>query len=143
VASTVAELTVGDRHEAVVVRDLSRTQIVMYAGASGDFNPLHTDEVYATQVAGYDTVIAHGALTMGLSAKMITDWLVDAELLTYGLRFQRQVWPGDTLTTAATVSATEVRDGRVVAELQFETVNGNDEQVVSGYARVREVRPGG
>ena len=102
----LAELSVGDRYEATVVQELSRTQIVMYAGASGDYNPLHTDEVYATQVAGYPSVLAHGQLTMGLTAKVITDWIDDGELSGFGVRFRQQVWPGDTLTSTATVAPT-------------------------------------
>ena len=47
-----SELKVGDTHELVLVEKLSRTQIVMYAGASGDFNPIHHDEVFATKAAG-------------------------------------------------------------------------------------------
>ena len=49
-ALRAGELAVGDRHEAVVVDDLTRTQLVQYAGASGDYNPLHTGEVFATKV---------------------------------------------------------------------------------------------
>ena len=60
-------LTVGDTYKEVVVDNLTRTQLVMYAGASGDYNPLHTDEIYTTQKAGYPTVFAHGMLTMGLT----------------------------------------------------------------------------
>jgi acyl dehydratase len=135
----IAELTVGDRHEAVVVSDLSRTQLVMYAGASGDYNPLHTDEVYATQVAGYPTVIGHGALTMGVTAKLVTDWLADGEMIAFGVRFQRQVWPGDTLTASATVSgiSTSGEGGQPTVELELETRNQKGELVVSGYSRVR------
>ena len=59
-------LKVGDTVEQVVVDGLTRTQLVMYAGASCDFNPLHTDEVYATQVAGFPSVFGHGMLTMAL-----------------------------------------------------------------------------
>lgn len=51
-ALKASQLKLGDQHEAVVVRELSRTQIVQYAGASGDYNPLHTDEVFTTQVGG-------------------------------------------------------------------------------------------
>lgn len=133
----IAELAVGDRYEAVVVEDLSRTQLVMYAGASGDYNPLHTDEVYATQVAGYPTVIGHGALTMGVTAKLVTDWLEDGEITAFGVRFQRQVWPGDTLTASAAVSATGDENARPVVELELETRNQKGELVVSGYSRVR------
>ena len=59
------DLHVGQTFSAVVAENLTRTQIVQYAGASGDYNPLHTDEVFATQVAGYPGVFAHGMLTMG------------------------------------------------------------------------------
>ena len=60
-----------DTHEAIVVEDLKRTQIVQYAGASGDFNPLHTDELFATAAAGNPSVFAHGMLTMGMTGKML------------------------------------------------------------------------
>lgn len=139
-SAEIAELAVGDRYEAVVVSDLSRTQLVMYAGASGDYNPLHSDEVYATKVAGYPTVIGHGALTMGVTAKLITDWLADAEVIAFGVRFQRQVWPGDTLTASAAVSSVSAageHGGRPVVELELETRNQKGELVVSGYSRVR------
>jgi acyl dehydratase len=142
----IAELSVGDRYQSVVVSDLSRTQLVMYAGASGDYNPLHTDEVYATQVAGYPTVIGHGALTMGVTAKLVTDWLSDAEIIAFGVRFQRQVWPGDTLTASAVVtgvssasstSASGDLEASTVVHLELETRNQKGEVVVSGYSRVR------
>jgi acyl dehydratase len=142
----IAELALGDRHEAVVVEDLSRTQLVMYAGASGDYNPLHTDEVYATQVAGYPTVIGHGALTMGVTAKLVTDWLTDGEMISFGVRFQRQVWPGDTLTASAVVTGVSPASStfssgdtvtRTVVDLELETRNQKGQVVVSGYSRVR------
>jgi acyl dehydratase len=133
----ISELAVGDRHEHVVVSDLTRTRIVIYAGASGDFNPLHSDEVYATRVARYPTVIAHGALTMGLTARLVTDWLDDGVLTKFGVRFHRQVWPGDTLTASATVLDVTTEDGLAVIELDLETVDQNGQRVVSGYARVR------
>ena len=99
----IADLQEGDSRTAVVVDGLTRTQLVMYAGASGDYNPLHTDEVYATQVAGYDSVIAHGQLTMGLTATVVTGWVDEADLGAFGVRFKNQVLPGDTLTVTATV----------------------------------------
>ena len=65
-----SDIKVGDSHEEVVIDDLSRTQIVMYAGASGDYNPLHTDDKFTTEVAGYPSVFAHGMLSMGMTGRV-------------------------------------------------------------------------
>ncbi|MEQ9122871.1 MAG: MaoC/PaaZ C-terminal domain-containing protein [Alphaproteobacteria bacterium] len=128
-----SQLKVGDVHEEVVVENLSRGLIVMYAGTSGDYNPLHSDEVYTTQVAGYPSVFAHGMLTMGLTGKMLTNYVGDGRLTNYGVRFTNQVWPGDTLTAKATVA--EVRDDEV--DLTLETVNQDGKTVVTGNATAR------
>lgn len=133
-ALKASELTVGTTHEEIVVEDLKRTQIVMYAGASGDYNPIHTDEVFATQVAGYPTVFAHGMLTMGLTGKMLTNYVGDGRLTSYGLRFVSQVWPGDTLTARATVVAIREQDGKRFVDLTLSTVNQDDREVASGTA---------
>ena len=107
-ALKASDLKVGDSHEEVVVHNLTRTQLVMYSGASGDYNPLHSDEIFATKVAGYPTVFAHGMLSMGLTGKMLTNYVGDGRLTKYGVRFSSQVWPGDTLTATATVEASAV-----------------------------------
>src|SRR6204780_5987028 len=120
---SAAKLKVGDTHTERLVEDLKRTQIVQYAGASGDYNPLHTDEIYATKVAGFPTVFAHGMLTMGLTARLVTDWVGDGRLLSLGSRFERQVWPGDTLTATATIDAIEDSDAGPVVQLSIQTVN--------------------
>ena len=133
-----ADLKPGDTHTAVVAEDLSRTEIAMYAGASGDFNPLHTDEVYATQVAGYDTVIAHGQLTMALTAKLVTQWVDEARLVSFGVRFVRQVWPGDTLSVTATVAAVDSPDPGPLVHLELVTTNADGDKVVTGYATLRD-----
>ena len=136
-ALSASKLKVGDVHTARLVEDLKRTQIVQYAGASGDYNPLHTDEVFTTKVAGYPSVFAHGMLTMGMTGKMVTDYVGDARLTKYGVRFTNQVWPGDTLDSTATVKAVTEKDGVKVVELDVATVNQNGVVVVSGYAEAR------
>ena len=128
---------VGDERVLVLTDDLTRTRIVQYAGASGDFNPLHTDEVYAREVAGYPTVFGHGMLTMGMTARVVTDWAGDARLLRYGARFLRQVWPGDALTATATVTGVRDEEGGPVAELEVVTRNQDGVAVLSGSATVR------
>ena len=136
-ALSAKKLKVGDVHTARLVEDLKRTQIVQYAGASGDYNPLHTDEVFTTKVAGYPSVFAHGMLTMGMTGKMLTDYVGDARLTKYGVRFTNQVWPGDTLDSTATVKEVKDEDGRKIAVFDVSTVNQNGVVVVSGYAEAR------
>jgi acyl dehydratase len=131
-------LSVGDRRELLLVDDLTRTQIVQYAGASGDYNPLHSDDVFARQVAGYSGVFAHGMLTMGMTGRVLTDWVGDGRLVSYGARFVKQVWPGDTLTTIAEVTAIrEEADGTLVADLAVSTTNQDGVTVLTGAATAR------
>jgi len=130
-------MRVGDTHEAVIVDNLTRTQLVQYAGASGDYNPLHTDEVFATQVAGYPSVFAHGMLTMAMTGHMLTDWVGDGRLTKFGVRFVSQVWPGDTLTATATVSDVREADGARFVDLELSTRNQNGDQVLTGAATAR------
>ena len=130
-------LNVGDTHKEVVVDDLTRTQLVMYAGASGDYNPLHTDEIYTTEVAGYPTVFAHGMLTMAITGKMLTNYVGDGRLTKFGVRFTNQVWPGDTLTATTTVQAVRETKEEILVDLDVKTLNQKGETVVSGYATAK------
>jgi acyl dehydratase len=132
-----AEVKAGDSRRQVVAESLTRTQIVQYAGASGDYNPLHTDEPFARDVAGYPGVFAHGMLTMGMTARVLTDWAGDSRLLTYGVRFTAQVWPGDTLTTTATIREVTEHDGAPVALIDVLTTNQDGTPVVTGTATAR------
>ncbi|MCB1645908.1 MAG: MaoC family dehydratase N-terminal domain-containing protein [Pseudomonadales bacterium] len=129
-----SELKVGDTYEKEVCRNLSRTQIVQYAGASGDYNPLHSDEIFTTQVAGYPSVFAHGMLTMGMTGGMLTDYVGDGRLRSYGVRFTSQVWPGDTLVAKATITGITEKDGEKIAEIDVETTNEEGTVVVKGQA---------
>jgi len=132
-ALTATDLNVGDTYTECLVEDLKRTQIVQYAGASGDYNPLHTDEVFTTEVAKYPSVFAHGMLTMGMTGRMLSNYVGDGRLTKFGVRFTSQVWPGDTLNSTATVESVE--DGLV--NLTVATTNQDGVVVLSGYAQAR------
>jgi acyl dehydratase len=136
-ALSASKLKVGDTHEELVVDDLTRTQLVMYAGTSGDYNPLHTDDVYTREVAGYPGVFAHGMLSMGLTGKMLTNYVGDGRLKKYGVRFTNQVWPGDSLTAKATVADIREENGEKVVDLTVETVNQDGKTVITGTATAR------
>lgn len=132
-----SDLTQGTNHTATLIENLTRTQIVQYAGASGDYNPIHTDEPFATQVAGYPTVFAHGMLTMGMTGKMLTDYVGDGRLTKFGVRFTNQVWPGDDLTSTATFDNIEDINGTTVANFDVVTTNQDGAVVLKGYAQAR------
>ena len=134
---SVSDIAVGDSRERVLTKDLPRTQLVQYAGASGDYNPLHTDEVYAKEIAGYPGVFAHGMLTMAMTARALTDWVGDGVLTSYGVRFKSQVWPGDELTARVTVAAIREQDGEHFVDLTVTTTNATGEEVLAGTATAR------
>ncbi|QVQ51019.1 MaoC family dehydratase N-terminal domain-containing protein [Spiractinospora alimapuensis] len=106
---------------------LRRGDLVRYAGASGDFNPIHWSERVATGV-GLPNVIAHGMLTMGVAGRVVTDWTGDPGSVTsYEVRFaQPVVVPDDDEGTTVSISGkvTEKRDGNEVVVALTATVEG-------------------
>ena len=128
---------VGQVRELVAVTNLTRTQLVQYAGASGDFNPVHTDERFAVQAAGYPSVFAHGMLTMGMAGRVLTDWFGVEALLRYEARFRSLVFPGATLTVSARVESTHP-DG--TAALTLTVTDQENAIVMTGNAVVRTSR---
>jgi acyl dehydratase len=130
--------SVGDAFSSVLVEDLKRTQIVQYAGASGDFNALHTDEKYAREIGGFPGVFAHGMFTMALTGRLVTDTFGIQNLTRFGGRFKAQVWPGDTLTATLTVRSVEPDGATTVVEAEVSAVNqdGAEVFVATAVARV-------
>jgi acyl dehydratase len=131
------DIKVGDSKSLVVFDNVTRSQLVMYAGASGDYNPLHSDEIFTTKIAGYPSVFAHGMLSMGATGRVLTDWFGADGLKSFGVRFVNQVWPGDTLTATATVDAVREEGGEHLADLSVTTTNQDGAPVVSGTATAR------
>ena len=132
-----SEIKIGDSHKETLVEDLKRTQIVQYAGSSGDYNPLHTDEVFTTKIAGYPSVFAHGMLTMGMTGKMITNYVGDGTLKKYGVRFTSQVWPGDTLESEAKIVDIREENGENLVDLEIVTTNQDGVSVITGSATAK------
>ena len=136
-AANGAAVKKGDRFEQVLTDNLTRTQIVQYAGVSGDYNPVHTDEVFARH-AGFPSVFAHGMLTMAMTAQALTGWLGGENLTRYGVRFKKQVWPGDRLVVTAEVQDVHSDEaGQRLAELTVTTRNGAGEEVLAGYVTAK------
>ena len=130
-------LVVGDTREMALFDDLSHTQIVMYAGASGDYNPIHSDNRFTEEIAGYPSVFAHGMLTMGATGRIVNDSFGVDPIVRYSAPFVNQVWPGDSLISTATVDAIRDHDRGQLADLSIVTVNGDSMPVLTGTATVR------
>ncbi len=126
------DLSEGDTAPASTHK-LTRTDLVMYAGASGDFNPMHTDEV-AAQAAGLPSVFGHGMFTAGLLGKAITDYVGVGNLRHYKIRFTKQTWPGEILTTHVTVLRTYEADSERRVELECTVTNQDGESKLTGVA---------
>jgi acyl dehydratase len=123
------EVTAGNSGPEIS-HSLTRTDLVMYAGASGDFNPMHHDEI-AAQQAGLPSVFGHGMFTAGLLATAITNFVGVGNLTSYRVRFTKQTWPGEVLTTSVTVR--EKRAGNEVV-LDCSVVNQDGETKIQGEA---------
>jgi acyl dehydratase len=119
-----AEVAVGDQLPPLRV-PLRRADLVRYAGASGDFNPIHWNERFAREV-GLPDVIAHGMLTMALGGRLLTQWAGDpAAVIDYGVRFTRPVVvPDDDTGAIVELSGTVAEfldDNTVRVELAAQT----------------------
>src|SRR6202165_566079 len=122
----------GDEAPAVS-HELTRTDLVMYAGASGDFNPMHTDEVAAKE-AGLPGVFGHGMFTAGLLGKALTDYVGVGNLKRYKVRFTKQTWPGETLITRITVASKRDEGSEHLVDLECHAVNQDGESKRQGEA---------
>src|SRR6476620_4172595 len=117
----------------VVSHELTRTDLVMYAGASGDFNPMHNDEGKAKGV-GLPRVSGHGMFSMGLLGRAITDWVGIGNLRNFKVRFTKQTWPGETLGSKIAVTGKRKEDGESLVDLDVTLANESGEVKVAGSA---------
>jgi acyl dehydratase len=126
-----ANVSVGDVSPEHVVDDVSRTDIVRYVGASGDFNRLHHDEPFATE-AGHPSVLAPGMFIASIGSTLAADWLGLDAIKRFVTRFRNPIYPGDTLTAQLTVTDIARRDEQHVLETELTLSNQEDTDVVTG-----------
>src|SRR2546429_9586371 len=110
VARAFQDVKEGDELPSVVVENLSRTDLVRYAGASGDFNPIHHDETLA-HMAGQPSVFGHGMLTAAFVGRCVTDYVGPENLRRLKVRFATRVWPGDTIVSRGKATRKYEADG--------------------------------
>ncbi|MBB6452446.1 acyl dehydratase [Salirhabdus euzebyi] len=125
--STLVAFQKGESLQSITLDPVSRLDLIKYAGASGDFNPIHTIDEEATK-AGLPGIIAHGMWTMGNLAKLFTPYYEEGFIQDYKIRFSGMVFLGDILTLQATVD--EVTDTYTVFHVK--TVNQHGKEVIKG-----------
>jgi acyl dehydratase len=128
------DVEVGDS-APVLNHTLTRADLIEYAGASGDFNPMHTDEVAAKE-AGMPSVFGHGMFSAGLLATALTNWAGVGSVVRYKVRFVKQTWPGEEFLTRITVTAKRHEKGRGLVDVECSLANKDGEVKVSGEATV-------
>jgi acyl dehydratase len=121
----------GDEIPPFVVEQLTRTDLVRYAGASGDFNPIHHDQTFA-EAAGNPTVFAHGMLSAGFLSRCLTDYVGVQRLRRFKVRFATRVWPGDTVTCRGKVTGKYVADGARLIDGEMQALNQKGEVAIYG-----------
>jgi acyl dehydratase len=131
-AVSYSSVNVGDQR-AEEFPALTRTMFVKYAGASGDFNPMHHDDTIATQV-GNPSVFGHGMLSMGLAARVVKDWFGPEAIRRLQVRFAKQVWPGDVLTCTAVVTGKRDENGEHLVDVDIKVANQDGVESVVGAA---------
>ena len=123
IVPTFESLKVGDEIPALKIPPVSRHTLALYCGASGDHNPIHVDLDYAKS-AGLDDVIAHGMLSAGYLARMLTDWVPQSSIRSINNRFTAMTHIGDSVTcTGKVVEKFEKGNEKLVRlEMQAHTV---------------------
>lgn len=125
--SRIADLEVGDALPEFQLAPVGRLDLIKYAGASGDFNPIHTIDEEAEN-AGLPGIIAHGMWTMGNLAKIFTPYLTEGFIQDYSIRFKGMVFLDDVITLKAAMTEKQGEQ----AKFAVEAVNGNQKNVLKG-----------
>ena len=110
------DVEVGNEIPPLVKEPIDEVQLVKYAGASGDFNPLHTVHAFG-EMAGFGGVIAHGMLSMGSVGQLLTDWVGPEALKKLKVRFSGVVKPGDVITCKGKILEKRTEEGKNLVDL--------------------------
>ena len=131
----VEDVNVGQELPPLVKGPIQQIQLTRYAGASGDFNPIHQDDEFA-KAAGMGGVFGHGMLTMGFVAQAATDWAGAGSVKKIGVRFQGLVRLKDVITCKGRVLGTSSKNGTHLVDLELWAENQKGEKIVTGKATV-------
>lgn len=131
----MSEITVGSEIPSLVLPPINRTTLALYAGASGDHNPIHIDIDFAKK-AGMPDVFAHGMLSMAYLGRMLTNWQPQSQLRKFGNRFATITQLQDVITCSGTVVELIEHNGETLARCEIQAAKADGEQTLVGEALV-------
>lgn len=131
--STFDSVKVGDELPPLSLPPLTRATLALYAGASGDHNPIHIDVDFARAV-GMPDVFAHGMLVMAWLGRLLTHWAPQRDLREFGVRFSAMTQVGERISCTGRVVAKEERDGERQVRVEVKSTNDAGELKVVGDA---------
>ncbi|MBR0898971.1 MaoC family dehydratase [Bradyrhizobium tropiciagri] len=134
-SSAYQRISLGSQIAALTLPPVDRTTLALFAGASGDHNPIHIDIDFARRAKQPD-VFAHGMLSMAWLGRLLTNWMPQAQLKNFTVRFQGITHIGHVITCGGTVAEKLEIDGLPSVRLQIQTTNQYGETLVAGEAWV-------
>jgi acyl dehydratase len=124
----------GDALPTLTVENMTRTDFVKYAGASGDFNPIHHDQTFA-EASGNPTVFAMGMFNAGILSRIVSDYVGVKNVRQYKVRFATRMWPGDSITCKGKVTKKTEENGQKLIEGEIAALNQKGEVAIQGSFR--------
>jgi acyl dehydratase len=131
----MSNIQVGTEIPTLELPPISRFTLALYAGASGDHNPIHIDSDFAKK-AGMPDVFAHGMLSMAYLGRMLTDWQPQAKLRKFSNRFAAITHLQDVITCSGKVVELIEQDGETLARCEIQAVKAGGEQTLVGEALI-------
>ncbi len=131
----MSDITVGTEIPALELPPISRTTLALFAGASGDHNPIHIDIDFAKK-AGMPDVFAHGMLSMAYLGRMITNWQPQSQLRRFSNKFAAITQLKDVITCSGKVVEIIEQDGETLARCEIQAAKATGEQTLVGEALV-------
>lgn len=129
------QVKVGDEIKPIVLPPISRHQLALYCGGSGDHNPIHVDIDFAKKF-GFKDVFAHGMLSMAFLGRIVTSWVPQAQVRALGTRFTSITWVGDVITVSGKVTGKREEGGQKLVDLEVKCTNQNGQDTLQGNATV-------
>ena len=129
------DVKVGDAIKPIVLPPISRHQLALYCGGSGDHNPIHVDIDFAKKF-GFKDVFAHGMLSMAFLGRIVTSFAPQSHVRKLGTRFTSITWVGDVITVSGKVTGKREANGEKLVDLEVKCTNQNGQDTLQGDATV-------